>query len=268
MSRELLVVKYGTSCVAGPDGIDKTRLDSYAEQIAVASERYDIVVVSSGSIAVGHTMWEQNEADAAAFLGDDYDPAPSPSDQVLASLGSAPAVEAWQQALRGYRAVDGRRILAGQIQVTHHEIRDRQEGGMLAGTMQQCLDSNVVSVVNENDALSDEEIKAKRYGGDNDGLARFVAARLQANRLCLLTAEEEGLLDDGGNVVDIIKSRDSGWALSLAGEAGKRGKGGMRSKVQAAIAAAASGIRAHIAKPDYPLLDILDRRYGTYFPPH
>ena len=268
MSKELLVVKYGSSCVAGPDGIDQGRIDEYAGRLAEVSEAYRVVVVSSGSIAVGTAMWEQGEAEAMDFLGDDYGTAEFPNDQVLASLGSAPAVTAWQQALRRCRADDGRLIRAGQIQVTHHEIRDKKEGLMLLDTMQDCLDSNVVSIVNENDALSDVEIKKLRYGGDNDGLARHVAAIMGANRLCLLTAEEEGLIDEKGNVIDIVKPRDVPRAMKLAGEAGKRGKGGMRSKVQATVAAAASGIRAHIANPQWPIMEILDRQHGTYFPPH
>lgn len=263
-----MVVKYGSSCVAGSEGIDQERVDQYAGQIAEASGTYGIVVVSSGSIAVGRAMWEQAEAEAADFLGDDYEKAEPPGDQVLASMGSAPAVTAWQQALGRHRAGDGRLIRAGQIQVTHHEVSDTKEGPMLMDTMIRCLDSNVVSVVNENDALSDEEIKKLRYGGDNDGLARHVAAILGAQKLCLLTADAEGLLDEEDRVVDIVKQRDSNRALSLAGEAGENGRGGMRSKVQAAIAAAASGIRVHIANPDRPILDVLQRRHGTYFPPH
>lgn len=263
-----MVVKYGTSCVAGPDGIDQERIDGYADRLAEAAEAYRIVVVSSGSIAVGQAIWEQDEAEAAELLGDDYETAEPPSDQVLASIGSAPAVVAWQQALRRHRTADGRPIRAGQIQVTHHEVREQKEGTMLMHTMEECLGRNVISVVNENDALSDEEIKALRYGGDNDGLARHISAILGADRLCLLTGEEEGLLDTGGEVVDIVKSRDSSRALELAGDAGKGGRGGMKSKVQAAIAAAASGVRVHIARPDWPLMDILDRKHGTYFPPH
>ncbi len=250
INNNLLVVKYGSSCVATPDGLDYERIDQHVDRLMVAREKYDLAVVSSGSVAVGATMWREQRGDV-----------PLPPLHSLATLGSAQAVKAWQDAFikRG--------VLAGQVQVTHAGT----EGGELLSTLQDNLRHGIVSIVNENDALSSEELKEISHNGDNDGLASLVAQRLAAEHFCLLVGdpEVEGLMNESNELVEIVRPRYFQRALDAAGEGkGEFGSGGIRTKVIAAFGAAATGIRAHIANADCAVEDILTRQQGTYFPPH
>lgn len=251
--KETVLIKYGSSCLANAEGIDHDRLDLYAEQLAEANEQYNLVVVSSGSIAVGRTLWRQ-------VRGDEVEP----SEQSLATLGSAQAVSAWQNALLDHG------LLSGQIEVTHHEVRDDHEGKMLRRVLAENINHGIVSLINENDALSDEEIIKLHTGGDNDGLASLIAQTLEANRLLLLTSDAEGLIDDQGKVVDIVGHRQSSIREALEWVDDGRseyGRGGMEAKVIAAFDAAQCGVRAHIARAGRPLGAIINREYGTYFAP-
>lgn len=253
--KDTVLIKYGSSCLADADGIDHARLDHYAEQLAEVHDQYNLVVVSSGSIAVGRTMWRQSRGYQS-----------EPSEQSLATLGSAQAVSAWQNALMGHG------LLSGQIEVTHHEVRDDHEGKMLRRVLTENIEHGIVSLINENDALSDEEIIKLHTGGDNDGLASLIAQTLGANRLLLLTADAEGLMNDDGEVVGMVGHRKSsikdalGWTDDKPGELGR---GGMEAKVYAAFGAAQSGVRSHIARAGRPIDAIINREHGTYFaPPH
>ena len=125
----------------------------------------------------------------------------------------------------------------------------RQQYLHARATLGRLLDLGVVPVVNENDAIADDEIRF----GDNDRLAALVAHLLAADLLVLLT-DAPGLLtadprlDSSASLIEEIVEVDHSLE-SLAGGAGTdRGSGGMASKLAAAKIAAWSGVRAVIAQ--------------------
>ncbi len=109
----------------------------------------------------------------------------------------------------------------------------------------------MVPVVNENDAVADDEIRF----GDNDRLAALVAHLLRADLLILLT-DTPGLLtadprlDADASLIEEVLEIDAALeGLATAGGS-ERGSGGMASKLAAAKIAAWSGVRAVIAAAD------------------
>ena len=86
--------------------MDVYRLSRYAAQVAALQARFRIVIVSSGSVAVGRGIAQRTELKQAA-----------PDMQTLAMLGSAEAAVAWQRALRTHG------LLASQLLVTHRTRR-------------------------------------------------------------------------------------------------------------------------------------------------
>jgi glutamate 5-kinase len=246
--KEILVVKYGSASVTQDQMVNFERLEHYADSLAEQSEHYGIIVVSSGAIAVGRGLWyvHTEENHGAGFL----------SQQSLATVGSGAVFSGWQAAL--WR----RGLLAGQIQVTHKEIEDPDEGGMLQRVLEDNLTAGVVSVINENDALSDIEIAKLKYGGDNDGLAAHIAKAVKASRMCLLT-EVDGLLDSRSQLVRTVEQDKLDAYLAMAGGARSNGRGGMRSKFEAALTAAHSGIDSYIGHAAIRLQDVMDGQ-GTH----
>ncbi len=264
LEQQIVVDKLGSDSSTNEFGMDPQKVDAHVEQLAHLRARYGLVVVASGAIAVGRLMWQAANPTSTEAI----------SDASLATIGSATAYQAWETAFAK------RGIITGQVQVTHREIEDSKEGSMLHKTLYGNLQAGIVSIVNENDALSDEESAALSYGGDNDGLAAHLAVMLGARHLCLMT-DVEGLLDVENNksLVRQVDSQNVGWAASLAMETSleaadpqlgakvKKSRGGMKSKVIAAWKAAQEGIEVHIASAEQNLYAVTAQQVGTHFMP-
>ena len=80
---------------------------------------------------------------------------------------------------------------------------------------------------------------------DNDSLASVVASQLSAELLLLLT-DVEGLYDKPPSETDasVIGTYDAAAAEVVFGEKSSRGRGGMGSKVSAALEALTGGVQA------------------------
>jgi len=172
-------------------------------------------------------------------------------------VGSAKLVVDWQNAFNKFG------INVGQILVTHKDIEGKIAGGRLRAAIHEALKQGIIPIINENDVLSDIELARISYGGDNDGLASKIAVTIGATDLLLLT-NVDGLLDENKLVISNISLMDFESALSLTNGKSDSGRGGMRSKIQAAVQANRAGVLAHIgnANADYQLL--LAGELGTH----
>ena len=139
-------------------------------------------------------------------------------------------------------------------------------------TLERLLELGVVPVVNENDAVADEEIRF----GDNDRLAALVAHLVRADLLVLLT-DTAGLLTadprrTGGRVAHRGGDGDRPRARAhrRRARAAPVGSGGMASKLAAAKIAVWSGVEAVIAdaaRPGVLAAVAGPPGVGTRFPP-
>ncbi len=229
-----LVVKVGSSTVTAADGTpDRAVIDRLCDDVADRRRAGDdVVVVSSGAIAVGWSALQR--------------PGPRPSEpavlQALSAVGQHRLMRAWQDGLARHG------LLAGQVLLAPLDFVHRQQYLHARGTLTHLLELGVVPVVNENDAVADEEIRF----GDNDRLSALVAHLVGADLLVLLTdtpglltadprrAAEASLIEE---VVDIDLRLER-----VAGGAGSEvGSGGMASKLAAAKIATWSGVQVVIA---------------------
>jgi glutamate 5-kinase len=138
--------------------------------------------------------------------------------------------------------------VGGQILITPLDFMERSQYLHARTTLNRLLDLGVVPVVNENDALADDEIRF----GDNDRIAALVAHLVSADLLLLLT-DAPGLftadprLDESASLIEEIQEVDAELDAVVGGAGTARGSGGMASKLAAAKIAAWSGVRAVIA---------------------
>ena len=115
-------------------------------------------------------------------------------------------------------------------------------------TLTRLLDLGVVPVVNENDAVADDEIRF----GDNDRLAALVAHLVDADLLVLLTDQEGVFTADprynaDATLIEDIVAVDAALEAAAGGAGTQRGSGGMASKLAAARIASRSGVPTVIA---------------------
>lgn len=231
--------------------MDVYRLAHHAAQVAEQARLNQVAVVSSGSVACGRSVWRRS--------GNRHG---WPDMQTLAMLGSAEAARAWQRALSEHG------LAASQLLVTHRELDADTEGGSLTKALRANLTHGVVPLINENDAVSEQELAELAYGGDNDGLGAHIAISMQAGSLFLLT-EAPAVLDEAGERVQEVACTHTAHtaAAALAKGGNGKGRGGMASKIAAASRAARAGIAAYIGSADDDLADIRQGRRGTYFLP-
>lgn len=223
-----VVVKLGTSLVAGPGGtVRRTVLRRRSREIAaIVAGGEPVAVVSSGAIALG-----------LPHLGLERRPRALPKLQAASALGQAHLQQAWERAL----AREGRH--AAQILLTAADLADRAAYVNARNALNALFVLGAVPIVNENDATATDEIAF----GDNDTLAAQVAILVRARLLVLLT-EVDGVYTRAPGLPGAELVRDGSAAEDVAlGAASKLGRGGMRSKVLAAKMAAEAGIPTVIA---------------------
>ncbi len=128
-----------------------------------AARGADVLVVSSGAIALGRTLLKLPKG-----------PLELEQSQAAASVGQIALARAWSEVLGQHG------IVAGQILVTLHDTEERRRYLNARNTMETLFGVRAVPVVNENDTVATDEI---RYG-DNDRLAARVATMVGPTASC------------------------------------------------------------------------------------
>jgi glutamate 5-kinase len=231
---QVVVVKIGTSSITTEAGsLAVSVIEDLTRQVAtLRNAGHRVVVVSSGAVAAGLEALQMPRPRANDVL----------TKQAVSAVGQSRLMRAWDDS---FEAVG---LVSGQALMTPNDFFDRTQYLHARNTFQRLLELGVVPVVNENDALADDELRF----GDNDRIAALVAHLVSADLLLLLT-DTDGLYTDDPRrnpEAQLITSLPGVTAEveALAGGTGTvGGSGGMRSKIYAAKMASLSGVRAVIA---------------------
>jgi glutamate 5-kinase len=248
-----IVVKIGSSLlVERGSGLRRAWLDGLAHDIAdLAAEGRDVLVVSSGAIALGRGVL--GLASGSLRLEES---------QAAAAVGQIALARAWSEVL-GHVG-----LTAGQILLTPSDTEERRRYLNARSTIATLLRLKSVPVINENDSVATSEI---RYG-DNDRLAARVASMMSADLLVLLS-DIAGLhtaapqRDPRATLIEIVE-RITPEIEAMAGDpASDHARGGMRTKLEAGKIANAAGATMIIADghADHPLGRIAAGEKCTWF---
>lgn len=252
-----IVAKIGTSSLTDELGvIDADVIDRISAQLAaLRAHGHEVVLVSSGAVSAG-----------VAALGLAARPTDMPTLQALSAAGQSRLMEVYN------RCLGARGVVAAQVLLVPHDFIDRRQYLHARQTLVRLLELGCVPIINENDAIANDEI---RYG-DNDRIAALVAHSLAADLLVLLT-DTAGLYtsdprtDPDARLLARVSVDDPLLSVSAGRTGSNRGSGGMASKLAAARTASFSGVRAVIAAAARPnvLVDAAaDLDVGTTFMPN
>jgi glutamate 5-kinase len=213
-----VIVKIGSRVIVQKTGRpDMRTLKSLVKQVAELHRKgYEILLVSSGAIGAG-----------VEALGMKARPTSVPDLQMCAAVGQARLITRYAELF----GAEG--IVIGQVLLTHADFQHRIRFANAKRTMEHLIRHNVIPIINENDVVADEEIKAALSLGDNDYLAALVVRLTRADLLVILSTVD-GLLDDRGSRVPCLENLNDAFALVKPFEAGGFSKGGMDSKLRAA----------------------------------
>ncbi|HTK13044.1 MAG TPA: glutamate 5-kinase [Xanthobacteraceae bacterium] len=249
-----IVVKVGSSLLvdAKAGKVRTAWLTALAEDIAALhGKKRDIIVVSSGAIALGRSILKLGTR--ALKLEES---------QAAAAIGQIELARIWAEVL-GHHA-----IATGQVLVTLGDTEERRKYLNARSTIAKLLEWRAVPVINENDTVATNEIRF----GDNDRLGARVATMASADLLILLS-DVEGLYDAPPgpgrkpNLVPLV-ARITPDVESMAGVAASAlSRGGMQTKIEAAKIATTAGTHMIIAsgKIAHPLAAIADGGRCTWF---
>ena len=221
------VVKVGSSLLIGDDGrVDRHWRGGLAGAIADWHARgHEVLVVSSGAIAIGSTVLGINKRRARL---EDL--------QAAAAAGQVQLAHAYQEALDDYG------ITTAQVLLTPEDTENRRRFLNARGTLGRLIERRVVPVINENDTVATEEI---RYG-DNDRLAARVAQLVMADALILLSDVDgfysaDPAADPQAEHIPLVTSITDDMQRMAGETRSDIGSGGMATKVQAARIATHAG---------------------------
>jgi glutamate 5-kinase len=249
-----IVVKVGSSLLVDSEGgrLKQDWLGSLAEDLAALHrEKRDVLVVSSGAIALGR-----------AVLKLPAGPLKLEDSQAAAAVGQIALARTWAEVLGRHG------ITAGQVLVTLQDTEERRRYLNARSTIDRLLDWRAVPVINENDTVATNEI---RYG-DNDRLAARVATMASADLLVLLS-DVDGLYDAppaasaAAKLIPLVE-RITPAIEAVAGAAGSElSRGGMQTKIEAGKIATHGGTHMVIAsgRIAHPLEAIAGGARCTWF---
>ena len=249
-----VVIKIGSSLLVDQQNgsLREAWLRGLADDVArLKSRAQDVVIVSSGSIALGRTVLDLAPG-----------PLPLEQSQAAAAVGQIRLARAYEQVLLPHR------ITTAQVLVTLEDSRDRRRYLNSRATLEQLLNMGVVPIVNENDTVATDEI---RYG-DNDRLAAQVAVTVGAD-LVILLSDVDGLYTANPQTDPAAERLETVNEITpeieaMAGEpTSSLSKGGMKTKLMAAKTAQSGGANLVIANGcvSEPLRALEDGASCTWF---
>ena len=249
-----IVVKVGSSLLVDAQAgrLKEAWLASLtADLAALHRDKRDLLVVSSGAIALGRAVLKLTGG-----------PLKLEDSQAAAAVGQIALARTWTEALSRHD------ITAGQILVTLGDTEERRRYLNARSTIDTLLQWRAVPIINENDTVATNEI---RYG-DNDRLAARVATMVSADVMVLLS-DVDGLYDAPPDTIPSARhvpyvARLTPEIEAMAGAAGSElARGGMQTKLEAARIATNAGTHMVIAsgRIEHPLRAIAEGARCTWF---
>ena len=248
-----IVIKIGSALLVDRKaGLKRDWLDSLTADIAALKAKgVEVLVVSSGAIALGRTVLKTPPGALRLEAA-----------QAAAAVGQIGLAGAWTESLKAHD------LIAGQILLTLQNTEERRQYLNGRATLKQLLKLGAVPIINENDTIATSEI---RYG-DNDRLAARVATMIGADLLVLLS-DIDGLytapphLDPDARFLTEIEAITQDIEAMAGGAASELSRGGMRTKIEAGKIATTAGCAMIIAsgKIDHPLKAIEDGARHSMF---
>jgi glutamate 5-kinase len=259
-----LVIKVGTATVTGAEGeLCLERVEPIVRSIAgLMKAGRQVVLVSSGAVGLGRGWLGLHRSRLDDLV----------TKQACAAVGQSLLMDAYKNLFSRWD------VKVAQVLLTEEDFTNWRRYSNLHQTMEKLIGFGVLPIVNENDTISTAELESVAAGSrtaafsDNDRLAALVMSGLEADALVLLT-NVDGLLRESGNgsaeVISLVEEMTPELKALGAGPSAS-GRGGMRTKLEAAEIAMNCGGTAVIANGNSP--DTLDRifageKVGTAFLP-
>ncbi|WP_428077010.1 glutamate 5-kinase [Candidatus Avelusimicrobium fimicolum] len=237
-----IVFKFGTNALSTDNGdLALSRLYSFMEDIAaLRAQGKEVMIVTSGAVGVGKRRLGLTSAPDVVSLK-----------QACAAVGQISLMKLYED---GFKQLG---VVAAQVLLTEDDFSHRSRYLSLRDTLNRLLELGCIPVINQNDTVSTNELRGYKEKGvnvcfsDNDKLSALVASGMDADLLCVMS-DVDGLYngdprkDKNAKLIEVVKGvTPEIEALGFC--ASSRGRGGMKTKLEAAKVVTRSGAAMIIA---------------------
>jgi glutamate 5-kinase len=245
-----IVIKLGSSTVVDKKGNFKKKwVNSLIQDIKKYKDSKDIVIVSSGAIALGQNFLKIRQKKNKLEMS-----------QAIAAVGQIILAGEFQKLFNKYK------FKTGQILISPDDTEQRRRALNVRRTFENLFKLNAIPIVNENDTTATSEIKY----GDNDRLAARVAQIIGADTLIILS-DVDGLYDKTGKkkLIKKVNKIDKKIYDLAERKVNNYGSGGMITKLDAAKICINAGCFMYIGngKKNNPIKNMIKNKIYTCFIP-
>ena len=166
-----IVLKVGSAVLSENNALALERLSGLVDFLAQLSQKYEVILVTSGAVAAGYTLVKLDKQEVA-------------NKQALAAIGQPLLMSHYEREFKRYN------LNCSQMLLTADDFDSRKRTQHAKNAIEVLLYHNVVAIINENDVTATDEL----VFGDNDQLAAHVAVFFEADLLVILT-DIEGYFD-------------------------------------------------------------------------
>jgi glutamate 5-kinase len=242
-----IVFKFGTNILRGDDGyVSLPRIFSFIEDLShLVKQGKEVIVVTSGAVGLGKKRLGLESTEGVALK------------QACAAIGQGKLMSIYESGFDTYG------LVSSQILLTEDDFSLRKRYLSLRTTLNKLLELGVVPIINQNDTVSTIEVDPQFEHmqvcfSDNDKLSALVASELDADLLVILS-DIEGLYDanpkENPNANIIRKVEEvTDEIIALGTDASSGGRGGMRTKLEAARMVTRFGGKVLIANGKIPFV--------------
>lgn len=240
-----IVIKLGTNVLRNDDGeASLPRLYSYIEDISkLVKQGKEVILVTSGAVGLGRKKLGVEKSDDIVLK------------QACAAIGQSKLMSIYEDGFEAYG------VNTAQVLLIEDDFAQRKRYLNLRNTLNRLLELGAVPVINQNDTVSTLELEtlykdAHVCFSDNDKLSALVASELDADLLIILS-DVNGLYDsnpkenpDAKIIKEVQDVTDE--ILELASGVSDGGRGGMKTKLEAAKQVTRFGGKVLIANGKLP----------------
>lgn len=246
MQKTVLVIKLGTAVITNVNGeIDEIIIKKLAEEISILNKTNKVVLVSSGAVGTGKLFIKNYKGTLIER-------------KAAAAVGNPILIQLYHKYLSTFG------ITVAQALCERHHFSNRSQFLQLKQTFAEFWNNNILPVVNENDLVSNVELKFS----DNDELSTLIAIGFDADTLIICTSVGR-LLDGEKQIIPLVDKIDNKILGFVKTEKSTLGLGGMVSKLTFTKLATSLGIKVVMSgmSGENPLIAALAGRSGTTFKP-
>lgn len=259
-----VVIKLGTNTLRNENGeVSLPRIYSYIEDIAqLVNNGKEVILVTSGAVGLGRKKINLEKTSDIV------------EKQACAAIGQCKLMSLYEDGFDSYN------VTTAQILLTEDDFSQRKRYLNLRNTLNKLLELKVLPIINQNDTVSTVELDEIYQDmqvcfSDNDKLSALVTSEMDADLLIILS-DVDGLFDSNPKenpnakiITEVKEVTDD--ILELGKEASEGGRGGFRSKLEAAKLVNRFGGRVLVANGKTPsvIREIFNaKKVGTAFLPN